>query len=102
MARTHARIYMSVWGGDFRLLTKDGQRLYIVLLTQAEINNCGVLPFVDRKWARLAVDETPVELEAALAILIDRRFLVLDRDTDELLIRTYIRHDGVERVPQLK
>lgn len=103
MARTHSRIYTSIWTDeDFRSLTKDEQRAYVMLVTQPAINNCGVLPYVPRKWAKLAVDETEHALGDSIANLADHRFIVVDEDTDELLVRTFIKHDRIEEQPNLK
>jgi hypothetical protein len=103
VARTHGRIYTSIWdsGSEFRTLTARAQRVYLVLLSQPQINNCGCLPYVPKKWVRLAPDETDATLETAIRELVDRRFIVLDEQTDELLIRTFIKHDRIEKQPQL-
>jgi hypothetical protein len=103
VARTHGRIYTTIWADlDFRRLGKDPQRAYLMLLSQPQINNCGVLPYVQRKWAKLAIDETDQELDQALGALVDSRFIVLDEQTDELLIRTFIRHDRIQAQPNLE
>jgi hypothetical protein len=103
VARTHSRIYTSIWtDDDFRRLPKEAQRAYFMLVSQPAINNCGVLPYVPRKWAKLAADENEHALGDALADLADRRFIVLDEDTDELLIRTFIKHDRIREQPNLK
>src|SRR3954471_1588656 len=38
---------------------------------------------------------TPERVEAALAGLAAKRYVVLDEDTGELLVRTFMRNDGV-------
>lgn len=102
MARTHGRVDIAIWAnGDFKKLTKDAQRAYVMLLSQPQINNCGVLPYVPKRWVRLAYEETEDELDQALGGLVDRRFIVLDATTDEVLIRTFIRHDRIEKQPNL-
>lgn len=103
MARSHGRIKVEIWGdGDFRALSRHAQRAYFMLLSQPQINNCGVLPFVPRKWAKLAADETPDELTRALAELHGAWFIVIDEDTDELLVRTFIHHDKIIEQPNLE
>jgi hypothetical protein len=102
MARTHGRVDIGIWSNtDFKRLTKDAQRGYVMLLSQPQINNCGVVPYVQNRWVKLAADETDGELEQALNTLVDKRFIVLDEHTDEVLIRTFIRHDRIEKQPNL-
>jgi hypothetical protein len=103
MARKYGRLLTAIWADeDFRLLVRDAQRAYMMLFSQPQINNCGVLPYVPKKWARLAFDETEGELHSSIDVLVDRHFVVLDEETDELLVRTFIKHDGVRNLPQLK
>lgn len=96
MAREHARILCRIWrDADFRALTVDQQWLFEALLSQPTISNAGVLALTPRPWARLAEDMTPERVEAALAGLVAKRYVVLDEDTGELLVRTFMRNDGV-------
>lgn len=96
MAREHARILCRIWrDADFRALTVDQQWLFEALLSQPTISNAGVLALTPRPWARLAEDMTPERVEAALTGLAAKRYVVLDEDTGELLVRTFMRNDGV-------
>ncbi len=96
MARKHAQILLSVWSDqDFQTLTPPAQRLYFLLLSQKALNNAGVLPLMVSKWARGSTHTTPVDIEMALAELEAQRYVVVDRDTEEVLIRSFIRNDGV-------
>lgn len=103
MARSHGRIKVEIWGdSDFRALSRHAQRAYFMLLSQPQINNCGVLPYVPKKWAKLAADETTEELTRTLAELHGSWFIVIDEDTDELLVRTFIHHDKIAEQPNLE
>jgi len=103
MARSHGRIKVEIWGdGDFRALSRHAQRAYFMLLSQPQINNCGVLPYVPKKWAKLAANETLAELTRSLAELHGSWFIVIDEDTDELLMRTFIHHDKIVEQPNLE
>jgi len=96
MAREHARILVSRRSEpDWQALLTDEQWLYDQLLTQANINNAGVVPLQVRKWARGAADMTTERIEAALSGLADKGFVLFDTDTEEALVRTFMRHDGV-------
>ncbi|WIY05447.1 hypothetical protein QRX60_16950 [Amycolatopsis mongoliensis] len=76
-------------------MTVDQQWLFEALLSQPTISNAGVLALTPRPWARLAEDMTAERVEAALAGLAAKRYVVLDEDTGELLVRTFMRNDGV-------
>lgn len=104
MARLYARILRTVWAADsdFRRLGGDAQRMYLLLISQPQISWCGVLPYTPDRWALYAADDTRGGVDAALAELVRERYIVIDRETDEVLVRTYIRHDEVERSPNLR
>ena len=102
MARGHGRILSSIWEDpDFLALTQEQQRLYLFLISQPNLNHAGVLPVTLRRWARKAFGLTAADLEKHLAALHAARFIVLDDDTEELLIRSFIRNDGVWKQPKV-
>lgn len=103
MAREHARILCSVWqpGDDFRQRSADAQRLYFLIISQREINNAGVIPVMVSKWARLSSTTTVADIEKALDELEQHRYVIVDRDTEELLVRTFLRGDNVIRQPNI-
>ena len=98
MARKEARIHVSIWSDpDFTALAQADQRTYLMVLSQPGISLCGVLAWTPGRLARMAADSTPESVTASIARLADARFLVVDFDTDELLVRSFIRYDGVWR-----
>ncbi len=98
MAREYGRLWLSIWSDpDFRSLTSSQQRLYMLLISQPGMNTCGVLSYAPRRWATLAPDTTPRQVEQAVNVLERLRFVVVDRATDELLVRTHVRHDRALR-----
>lgn len=100
MARGHARIHTAIWSNDdFRTLPAEAQRLYLVLLTQPELTMCGVLDYSAKRVARLAHDTSAAKIDRATKILEQTGYVVIDHDTDELAIRTFMRHDGVTAMP---
>jgi hypothetical protein len=102
MARVHGIVKTSIWTDqDFRALSAGAQRAYLMLLSQPQINNCGVLPYVPRRWAKMAPDDTPEAFASALDELAEKTFIVVDEDTEEVLVRTFIRHDRIASQPQL-
>lgn len=103
MAREHARILCTIWspGDDFRQRTPDAQRLYFLVLSQRELNNAGVIPLMVSKWARCSASTTVEDIEKALSELEDNRYVVVDRETDEVLVRTFVRNDGIAKQPNM-
>jgi hypothetical protein len=102
MARGHGRILTSIWeDGDFLALDEREQRLYLFLISQPNLNHAGLLDLTLRRWARKARGLTSAELEKLLQGLEAARFVVMDDDTEELLIRSFIRNDGVWRMPKV-
>lgn len=102
MARGHGRISSSIWeDSDFLALTQQQQRLYLFLISQPNLNHAGLLPLTLRRWARKSKGLTARELEDHLDSLAVQQFIVLDEDTEELLIRTFVRNDGVWRMPKV-
>ncbi|MFD8949412.1 hypothetical protein ACFV0B_11215 [Streptomyces xanthophaeus] len=102
MARGHGRILTSIWeDADFLALEEREQRLYLFLISQPNLNHAGLLDLTLRRWARKARGLTSAELEKLLQTLEAARFIVMDEDTEELLIRSFIRNDGVWRMPKV-
>lgn len=102
MARGHGRILSSIWDdGDFTTLSEEEQRLYFFLLSQTNLNHAGLLPVTLLRWSRKAKGLTPAILGDRLAVLEGARFVVIDPETEELLIRSYVRNDGVWKQPNV-
>jgi hypothetical protein len=102
MARGHGRILTSIWEDeDFKALDPAEQRLYLFLISQPNLNHAGLLDLTLRRWARKARGLTVAELEKTIGALEDARFVVVDDDTEELLIRSFVRNDGVWRMPKV-
>lgn len=102
MARTEARLKTSIWeDADYRALTLEAQWLYQAVLTQKDLSPCGVLTWTPKRFAKLASNLTPKTADAALRLLLERRYLVLDDETDELWVRTFLKWDGVLGTPNM-
>lgn len=103
MARAQGVIKTSVWEPDseFRTLTPQAQWVYLMLVSQPQINNLGLLAYTPLKWARLAEGLTVDTVEAAVGELEKRWFVLVDRAASELLVRTFIKHDGTWKHPYL-
>lgn len=102
MARTQARLLVRIWNDrDFLRLPRRAQGTYMFLLSQANLSHAGLLPLTVKRWAKAAGEYTVEELEADLARLEDEDYIVIDRDTEELLVRTLVRNDGVWKQPKV-
>jgi hypothetical protein len=95
MARTHGRIKVEVWdaGSEFRELGIDAQWAYQMLVSQPSVSMCGTLAYTPKKWAKLARGLTLEVVEEALLELEEAWYVILDRDTDEVLIRSFVKHN---------
>lgn len=104
MARSFAKVYVSTWdvGSDFYDLSVDAQWLYWTLLSHPSLSPAGVLPLQPRKWARRARGMTERRVLAALRELLDTgQKVIVDEQTEELAIRTYLKADKGWRTPNV-
>jgi hypothetical protein len=96
MAQDFAPLLRSIWSDeDWRALTMDAQHVYLMLLSHPDRNSAGVLSMTLRKWTRLAADLSPDRLDAALAELDAAGFIVMDEETEEVLVRAFVRRATV-------
>lgn len=102
MARGHGRILTTIWEDtDFLKLDEKEQRFYLFLISQPNLNHAGLLPLTLRRWSRKANGMTSADVEKRLQSLDEAGFIVVDEDTEELLIRSFVRNDGVWRMPKV-
>jgi len=102
VARSHGRILSAIWTDtEFTALPCGPQRLYLFLLSQSDLSHAGLLPLRARRWAAKVGGATADSIEADLDVLAGARFVVIDRDTEEVLIRTFVRNDGVYKQPRV-
>lgn len=95
MSREYGRIMSQVWRDpDWRTLTMDEQHTYLMLITQGDISSAGVLGVTVRRWATYASDADLDVLSKALVGLAAKHFIVVDDDTEELLVRKFVKYDG--------
>ena len=102
MARERANINTAIWGDrDWRKLTSSAKCLYMLLLTHPTISYAGVVDWRPKKLAPLSPDTTPESLEQIASELQEARFIFVDHESEEVLIRSYLRHDGILKQPKL-
>lgn len=98
MARDYAAVSRGIWrDDDFLDLTPTAQHLYFVLLTDPKLSYCGVTDWMPRRLAARAKNWAPEDVHEAGVELDSRRLIVVDEDTEEVLIKSFVRYDGVLR-----
>lgn len=102
MARDHARISLGIWSDDdWRDLSPRAQHLYFVLLTQPTLTYAGVADWRPARLRALAGGWGHDEFELAAAELARGLYIVVDEDTEEVLIRSFVKHDGLMKQPNM-
>lgn len=95
MARNYANISTAIWRNDgFRALSVAAQHAYLLLTSQPDISAAGILSLNAKRWSRFAKGITTDEVVTALNELQDHKFVVFDTETEELLVRSFVRWDG--------
>lgn len=101
MARSHVRLQFGLWRKPGHTeVSKDARFLYVTILGDEALNQAGVVIMRPPAWAEDAA-MTADEAVAALDELEAREFVVIDDHTHELLVRTFIRNDGVVDQPNV-
>jgi hypothetical protein len=94
MSRSYGKVFVDIWRDrDFLARSPEAQRLYLLLCSQANLNSAGVLPLQVKRWSKLSEKTSEADIRAALDELAEHRFIVVDEDTEEVLIRSFIRRD---------
>lgn len=102
MARERATLNVDIWSdADFRDLTDPAQSLYFKLTSHPKLDYCGVTDFHPGRLAALARECTADQVMVAAQELSDRFFIVVDQGTDEVMVRSFLRHDGLMKQPRL-
>lgn len=98
MAREFAPIQTRIWTNpDFTNLSTHAQLLYLTCLSHPTITHAGVIDYRPNRLAALSPTWTPENIEHAATELEEHHFLIIDRDTEEALIRSFHRNDGLMR-----
>ncbi|AWN05090.1 hypothetical protein SEA_EASLEY_66 [Gordonia phage Easley] len=102
MPRDHARIHVDIWGDDDWLdLSIDAQMLYLTLYTSPGLSLCGSGTWHPGRLSGRASNWTTERVEEAAAELSQGLFLLIDTDTEEFLLRSWVKHDGLWRTPNM-
>lgn len=102
MARPEARIFTEIWRNqEWRALSLEAQWLFEAILSQPDLSKCGVLDWTPKRFAKLTANGTVKRVQTAKEELVAKRFLLEDTDTEELMVRTFFKHDALLNQPNL-
>lgn len=102
MAREFARTNISIWQDeDFRDLPPAAQHLFFVLWNHPTLSYAGVVDWRPGRLSGMAGGWTPADVQAAADCLEARLFIVIDPITEECLIRSWARWDGLLKQPRM-
>ena len=101
MARSFGRLFASIWDDeDFRAVPVPGRLMYAFLVSQPDLDHAGVIPLRERRWSHdLALPVS--DITECIKGLSASRFVVVDEDTEELLVRSLIRRDEIWKQPNV-
>lgn len=99
MAREYGKLFTSAWGdGDYIALGRGPQHLFLQLISQPDLSMSGSLTLAPVRWAGQASTDEGTILKD-LETLEAKHFAVVDHETQEVLIRSFIRRDLGWRSP---
>lgn len=102
MAREYGQIRHDIWSDDdWRSLTVPAQHLYMLLLSDPKLSYCGVTAWHPGKIAQRSGENAGRDTLIAGAELSNQYFVVIDEETEEVLVRSYLRHDPLMKNPRL-
>lgn len=102
MARDYTVVRVTIWNDpDFVARSTDAQWLYFALLTHPLIDSCGVVPWREAHLIKRSAGMTVERLRTAACELADAGLVAVDPDTEEALVRSFVRHDGVLKSPNM-
>lgn len=94
MAMDHAKVRRNIWADeDFRELPAMSQWLYLYIITSPTLSYCGVADWRPARIAASSANLTPLEVDVAAVELEMGHYLIIDRETEEALVRSWVKHD---------
>jgi hypothetical protein len=95
-------IQTAIWDDEqFNTLGPDAQLVYLFLVTQATVMTTGLLIMRRRFWAQRLYAGDQERLDTALHHLDETGFIWVDEATEELIIRSWIKHN-VQNSPNMQ
>ena len=101
MPRKEARFPSALWDdASFKGLDRDAQWLFLVVLSQPELDPAGMLPLRVRRWARYAADMDQGRAHQALTELHNTGWLEVDENTEEVYVPTFFEWERIGAQPR--
>lgn len=102
MAREHAKIRLDIWAdGEWRDLDVDCQHLYLLLLSHPTLSYVGVADWRPGRIAQMAKGLTAERVRETAGRLQASEFILTDDESEEVLIRSFVKHDGLLKQPKM-
>jgi hypothetical protein len=102
MPRHFSATNIAIWqDADWRALPWPAQHVYKMFWDHPRLSYCGVVDWRPARMLGWGSGWTREDFEALTACLIARHFLIVDEQTEELLIRSWVRWDGLMKQPRL-
>ncbi len=102
MAREFARLLLSIRDDPgWQALTCLQQSAYCSIIASRDLSWAGVAPNLPSRFAGWSHELTVGRTRLAMDALAAARMIIVDDETDEVLVRTYIRYDGVLAKPNI-
>lgn len=102
MARDRANINTGIWTDDtFIDISRDEQWLYFLLMTDPKLSYAGVTDWRPGRIAQRSSNTSKADIEQIGAGLQAGRYILIDEETEEVMIRSFLRHDGLLKQPRL-
>lgn len=102
MAREFAKILTTVWDDpQWRALTPLEQWLYLHLVSRSDLSYAGIADWRPKRIRALSSGVGVPDIELAASVLQARGYIVIDEDTEEVLVRSFHRNDGMLSQPNL-
>lgn len=102
MPRDRANIRTNIWAStDWRRLSKGAQQLYMMLLSHPDLSYAGVCDWRPGRLAQMTAGESVASVKRDADELERHHFVLTDDVTEEICVRSFLKHDGLLRHPQL-
>lgn len=100
--RPFGKVYYDIWeNDDFTSLSIEAQAVYFMLISSRQRNHVGVTDYAPGRFVGNASNWTPQKFRDAITELEATRYVIVDHDSMEVLIRTYNRHDKTLNTPNM-
>lgn len=102
MAREFSKTNLAIWQDDeWRRLPFPAQHVYKMFWEHPSLSYCGVADWRPAKMLGWGAGWNRAAFDALTDCLRARHFLVVDEETEEVLVRSWIRFDGIIKQPRM-